>query len=376
MRLLDRYLLRELLVPLAYCIVFFLVAFIAFDVFDQVDSFQKNQLTAADIAEYYVNKAPEFLVTSFILPMALLLASLYALTTHARHHELTAMRAAGIPLWRIAMPYFAVGFLFSLIALYVNEKLVPEGAENAEAILVRHSTDQPKARMKIWRPNVFFVNQVENRTWRIGAYHMRRDVMLQPQFDWRRVDGSRMQVLAEGARWVEGQWVFTNAEQLVYGPEVGALPTVLNTNQLVVPELTETPRIIRSEIKVSFLSDSYRSIKRVHLSSAEISEYLELHPRLERRTSNLLRTLLHSRLAAPWICIVVVLIAVPFGSLPGRRNVYVGVASSVFICFAFLITRDLSVALGGGGYLPAPLAAWLPNAVFGLGGAALMWRVR
>src|SRR5688572_14934754 len=98
MRLLDRYLLRELLVPLIYCVGGFLIFWISFDLFSELNEFQRNKLTAKDIAEYYLVSAPEFL--SIVLPIALLLALLYALTNHARHHEITAIRAAGVSLFR------------------------------------------------------------------------------------------------------------------------------------------------------------------------------------------------------------------------------------------------------------------------------------
>ena len=159
----------------------------------------------------------------------------------------------------------------------------------------------------------------------------------------------------------------------VWSKEAGGLSLV----QHVVNGVTVTiPRVIKSEVKISTLTESFRSLRRVQLSSAEILEYLKLHPRLERRQSRSLRTLLHSRLAAPWICLVVVFIAVPFGVIPGRRNVFVGVASSVFICFLFLILKDLALALGSGGYLPPWVAAWLPNLLFAATGITLMWRVR
>ncbi|HWN95845.1 MAG TPA: LptF/LptG family permease [Methylomirabilota bacterium] len=377
MRLLDRYLLRELLLPLGYCLGGFLISFVAFDLFSNISDFQKAKLSAAEILEYYFNRTPEFLVTSYLMPMSLLLALLYSLTNHARHNELTAMRAAAIPLWRIAMPYLGVGLIFSLVVFYVNEQLLPQGAEAAERVLTRHTSDQFKtAAGKLWHPNVFFKNDVANRSWRIGIYHMVSNTMVKPHIEWTREDGSRLQLDADGARWVGRRWVFTNAEQMTYAAEVGALPEVLKTNRLIIPELTETPRIIKSEIRISGLSDSIRSFKRIHLSSGAIIDFLNLHPKLDRKRSTALRTLLHSRLAAPWICFVVVLIAVPFGSLPGRRNVFVGVASSVFICFLFFITKDLTLALGGGGYVAPWLAAWMPNLIFATTGVVLMWRAR
>ena len=376
MRLLDRYLLRELLVPLVYCLAFFLIAFVAFDLFSEISDFQKNKLTAADLFEYYLDKTPEFLVASYIMPMSLLLALLYALTNHARHNELTAMRSAAIPLWRMAMPYFGAGVFVSLLVFYVNEQLVPDGVEAADRVLVRHVKDRPRAGEQVWRRNIFFLNPIANRTWRIGAYHMLGNVMFQPQFDWRQPDGSRVQLSAERARWINRQWVFTNVERLEFSAEMRAVPGILKTNQMTVPELTETPRVIKSEIKISGVGDNLRSLKRTQVSSAEILTYLELHPRMERRHSDSLRTLLHSRLATPWICFVVVLIAVPFGAMPGRRNVFVGVASSVFICFAFFVIKELTLALGAGGFVPPWVAAWAPHALFSATGLALMWRVR
>ena len=51
MRLLDRYVLRELLLPLAYCLGFFLIVFVAFDLFKDIGDFQKARLTPLDVAE-------------------------------------------------------------------------------------------------------------------------------------------------------------------------------------------------------------------------------------------------------------------------------------------------------------------------------------
>src|SRR5688500_7023030 len=103
MRRLDRYLLRELAFPLAYCLGGFLIFWISFDLFSDLDKYQKQQLTAGEIAALYVYKLPELL--AFVLPIALLLGMLYGLSTHARHNEIVAMRNAGLSIWRITLPY-------------------------------------------------------------------------------------------------------------------------------------------------------------------------------------------------------------------------------------------------------------------------------
>ena len=119
--------MRELLVPLAYCLCGFLVFYVSFDLIFGIRGFQDKHLTFGDIAEYYVVTLPELLVT-VVIPVSLLLALLYALTNHSRHQELTAMRAAGVGLWRLSAPYFAVGILLGLAVLAMNELLVPPAA--------------------------------------------------------------------------------------------------------------------------------------------------------------------------------------------------------------------------------------------------------
>lgn len=377
MRLLDRYLLRELLLPLAYCLCGFLVAFIAFDLFASVSDFQRLKLSGREVAEYYLYRTPEFLVTSYVMPMSLLLGMLYALTNHARHNELTAMRAAAIPLWRIAMPYFVVGLIFTTAVYYVNEELLPEGLETAERIKARHAAEQSKEAQKVWKRNVFFSNPVDNRTWRIGGYHMEQNVMHQPHFTWTRPDGSRLMVTAERARWKQRQWVFTNVEQVEFSAELNAVPNISRLETLVVRDLMETPRVIKSEIKISALDNNLlKAFRKTQVPISEIRTYLRLNPDLRKERADPLRTMMHGRMAAPWTCFVVVLIAVPFGALPGRRNVFVGVAASVGICFAYFVLKELSLGLGSGGFVLPWLAAWTPNALFGAAGLLLMWRVR
>jgi lipopolysaccharide export system permease protein len=107
MRLLDRYLFRELFASLAYCLSGFMIFWISYDLFTGLEEMQERKLHLLDVLEYVAMMVPEYLVT--VLPISLLLALLYTLTHLARHNEITAMRAAGVTLWRLSAPYFLVG---------------------------------------------------------------------------------------------------------------------------------------------------------------------------------------------------------------------------------------------------------------------------
>ena len=97
---------------------------------------------------------------------------------------------------------------------------------------------------------------------------------------------------------------------------------------------------------------------------------------MDAPTRALVETQLYGRLAAPWTCLVVVLIALPFGASVGRRNVFVGVASSIFICFTYFILMRFGLALGTGHKLLPWVAAWFPNLFFSAIGIWLTHRAR
>jgi lipopolysaccharide export system permease protein len=171
-------------------------------------------------------------------------------------------------------------------------------------------------------------------------------------------------------------WVFLNVQEIItnLSQDPSTNQTTTFTNSLTVCEFSETPAQIKSEIKISGLAS--HANKDVQLSIREILDYVRLHPGLSQRDKAVLDTKLHEKLAEPWTCVVVVLIALPFGAVSARRNVFAGVASSVFICFAFFVLARFGSALGTGGYITPWLAAWLPNILFAAGALLLLRRFR
>lgn len=369
MRLLDRYLLRELIVPFLYCLCGFLIFWNTWRLIDELRSFQRQRLTALDIAEYYLVRTPEFLVV--VIPIALLLALLYALTQHARNHELTAIRAAGVSLLRLSVPYLAVGLFLSVTVGVLNELCVPTSSEAADEIKGRYLAHKntPKESVREFK----FMNFRDKRQWYIQAYNRSTDEMFRPLVFAPRAGGGRYEVSAERAAFHDGIWYFTNAQELVYSPTPGVDPIRVQSQVRPMKEFTETPLFIRGQIKIGKM-DTFREASKSQLSIREIQEYQRWNPGDPR--SPMFDTLLHGRIATPWTSLVVVLIALPFGVSTGRRNVFVGVASSITICFAYFILQQLCLALGSGGHLPPPLAAWLPNLVFAATGIILTWRAR
>ncbi|MBC8324034.1 MAG: LptF/LptG family permease [Verrucomicrobia subdivision 3 bacterium] len=366
MRLLDRYLLRELFVPLFYCLLGFQIFWTAFDLFSQMDVFQSANMDAGDMARYYLLQTPELLTT--VLPIALLLALLYTLTNHARHNELVAIRAAGVSLARLSVPYFGVALVLGGGLFLVTEFIAPRATAEASR-LVKAAGDTNS----VWLANLDFRDDSKQQVWHIKRYNPATGEMEQPAVDWVERD-ARYELFASRAEWKKGTWVFYDAQLQIYRPPANDLPQLLVTNVLTGRFIGGSPAQLQAEIRVTQM-DKIMAAKRLRLSLGEIMEYQKLHPEMKTDRAALLKTQFHGRLAQPFTCLVVVFVAIPFGAMGGRRNVYAGVAGSVAICFFYFVLLRWGLALGTAGHIPALLAAWLPNLVFAGVGIVLMRKV-
>jgi lipopolysaccharide export system permease protein len=372
MRLLDRYLFRELITPLMFCLGGFLIFWISFDLFNELNELQDRKLHLLDVLEYAVAMTPQVLVT--LLPVILLLALLHALTQHARHNEITAMRAAGLSLWRICTPHFIVGALAGLALFATSEFLVPRSADWANHILSRHVQKPGDVATQDVYVHVGFNNPRTNRIWEIGEYHVSTGETLRPEVIWTLPDGSRRHLVASRAVFANHSWIFYDVIESTQANSSAPVTPLLRTNELARPDFDETPAAFENQIKI----DNYKTmgVNMGDIPLSDILRYLQFHPHLPRTESGWLLTQLNERLAAPFTCLVVVLIAIPFGAASGRRNLFAGVAGSIFICFGFIVAQKFGIALGTSGQVPAWLAAWLPNLIFAGTGLALTLRTR
>jgi lipopolysaccharide export LptBFGC system permease protein LptF len=219
-----------------------------------------------------------------------------------------------------------------------------------------------------------FTNSRAGRVWQMGMYDARTGEMVNPKVFSKQPDGSYILLSAERGSLTNGIWTFYQATEYKYPAQPNAMPILLmKTNVLARPEFSETLEQLQSEIKISS-GTTLTKAKRADIPILAIVNYLRLHPQPAQASA--LYTKLHSRLAAPWTCLIVVLIAIPFGAASGRRNVFVGVASSLVICFSFFVIQQFCLALGAGGHMSSWVAGWFPNLAFGIAGLWMTARVR
>ena len=208
MRILTRYILREYVIPLFYCLAGFISIYVLFELFGSFSRLADSDLPVLVIVEYFIAYLAPFF--EWLAPAALMLAALYTMWSFCRHSELVAMRANGVSFGAISRPILFVALLMAAAVAWINEVYVPRKAQWAKQL----KTERFDSAKMATSDNIVFRNVRDFRTWAIGglatpdAKHL-RDVRVT-------VDGAdgvrRLSVTAPFADYRDGEWWFKNAE--------------------------------------------------------------------------------------------------------------------------------------------------------------------
>jgi lipopolysaccharide export system permease protein len=106
----------------------------------------------------------------------------------------------------------------------------------------------------------------------------------------------------------------------------------------------------------------------------ELARYVDA---LDRSGSDTraLRVQLNLKLAFPFACFIIVLFGAPLVNSTRRGGASMSIGIALITTLLFLSLIRISEALGAGGLLPPPMAAWLPNFLFLAAGLFLYRRV-
>lgn len=352
MRILDKYLLREYLVPVAYCLLAFSMIFVISDLFANVTDFMDVHTPLLLIVLYYLAVlAPNL---EFLIPASLLLATLYSLWQLCRNNELTAMRATGVSFGRITMPFLAVGLVATFVSAGLKETVAPAANQWAEDF--KHNDFKPlKQRL---RRDQRYYNSHAHRQWHIGYFDLNDPTRLyRVEVEEEREDGTPSRtLLAKKALWLDGEWWFFSLAEQLYtreGYPKGDLTRIAGSNygkRLVFPERPE-----------DFVTEAKGWM---FLNTAQMIRYLSTRPDLSKDELARKWFDIHSRLAMPWACLIVTLFGIPVGIQHGRQSALNGVFIAVALFFGFYALMQVGLLLGKSRIIWPWLGAWLSNIVF------------
>ena len=358
MRLFDRLLLSDLVVPCLIGVFTFAVILLG-DVAREIGSTLLNARTPGLlIATYLWLRVPNALVWS--MPVGTLLAVAMAMARITREGEITAIRAAGVSFGRICLPLVGAGLLATVVAFSLNEWVVPEANDGAARVWERLMQTQPVMREE---HNQFFRDAEKRRVFYVE--HMNADTnVLDNIMIWVFDDQGRLESITRaqhadlrGRIWWLRDGLLANIDPTTGEP---AGP----------PE-----RFAQREVQLRAALQNYYAEKRgpYEMSARELREQVAA---LEAggQDPRSLAVELQFKYSIPFACVIFALIGAPLAFRYSRWGVFGGVLIAILIVFLYNGVRSWTLAFGLAGILPPVVAGWLQNVLFGGVGAELIRR--
>jgi lipopolysaccharide export system permease protein len=334
-----------------------------FDLFEHFSDFIEARTPLRDVFTYYVLLLPS--LWPYIFPVSLMLAVLASLTRLSKNNEITAMRACGMSLIRLTVPFLAVGLAMSLLLGVVNETVTPWAMGWMTQFITRQNKQGGTAMNTAY--DLAYRNALDHRLWMIKEFDTKTYQMKDVDLRLQRDDGTEFRrLIAREVRWLDRQWWFYDVD--VYECNETGVPVGAPIRERVrrMNELSEQPKIFLAEVKdVQFFS------------VAEIRHYVRAK-QLTGLRYNQLMTDLHVRLSTPWTCVVVILLGVPFAITGSRRGAFLGVAMALLMFFGYYALMQLCTAMGKSDSIRLwpVLAGWFPTLLFGAIGTYMFWKNR
>ena len=356
-RILDRYLLTEWVKVFALCLLSFGGLLMLSEAYNWIPEFLSWGSSFATITTYLGLSLVTFM--SMLLPISLLISVIFVLATMNRNQELAAARAAGIGMWRLTAPLWAVGLFFAGFLAALNAYWVPDALEEQTKI---HEREQFAALLKkggaVLPSNqsdfISFDNTKAHRLWlmtRLGLTTGKAFEVIVHTFDekgreLRTVSARLAEFKKVAGRW---QWTFREGRDLHFDPTTGSLLSQPRFQELTLPDYDDDPEVMLFATRAP---DT--------LSLREVSRFVEQTGSNPTGRNAAYAMRYHAIMSAPMICLVVIAVAIPFSVTGGRISPMVGVAKTFGLFIVFFFVSSLCSAFGESGALPPIVAAWLP----------------
>jgi LPS export ABC transporter permease LptF len=349
MRILDRYIIKELMPPFVLGLGGFLVVLVGDILYTLAEYIVTGRVTVELVLRLLAYKMPAIMVITF--PVSTLFGTLLGLGRLARDRELQAMRLMGTSLLRLFAPVIGFGLLISGVTFLTNEIVSPWANQRANALIRRAVFGEafPEVREQVFLRGpgnrFFYVHRVDERE------RLLRNVMIYES------EGPLPRLItAREATWSSRTWL------LRHGVARDLDPDGFTSHEAAFSTM---------QINVGIDAGSFLAIQRTpeEMTARELREQTEL---LSAGLPPRVAVEYYRKFAIPAASLIFALVAAPLSLLAGRGGRFVGVGASVVLLFVYYVVMSVSRALGTTGVVSPVLAAWAPNLLFLAAGAILI----
>ncbi len=354
-KLIDSYLIMEFLKPFLFTLFALTLILIGVYIFEVADLIFSRGVPILTLLEIIIYKIPDILVESF--PIAVLFATILAMSEMVKNNEFIAFRIGGIALHRIILPFVIIAIIISIGAFFINERVVPWANHEAQNIVRQFILQEGLPELQ---EGVFFEG-VEDRHFYVGEIDDQQEKLydiIVYEFESDDSDYPRI-IKAQQGRFGEQAWHL--ADGIIHD---------LNNEGEIINQSTFNQLDITFNIDVTEFYGEQRTT--AEMSRAALNKEIQLFQRSGLDVHSLVVDY-HFKLANPFAALIFVLIGAPLSIKSDKGKVF-GFIVSILVIFIYYVLVSVSRSLGRNGDLPALVAAWLPNFIFAVTGIIIILR--
>jgi len=360
-KIIHRYIRNTFLRFFLCGLIFFTGIILITDVFEILPMLGEKKLPILTGVIYFVYKIP--FVAFLITPVAVLLATISCFSLLLRNSEITAMKASGISLYRIISPVLLIAFFISILFMGVNEFLVPVANTKAEYIK-KVKIEGIQEDMRGY--NISF-RTTGNRFLNIGMIDDIGTEMDGVEIkDYQSDNSISLRIDAKKAKWINNQWYLFNGIERRFSP-FGLVISEERFDKKRLPIL-ETPDEIQNIISAG-------KIKTENMNMLELWQSITLLKRSNNGVKDKLVDF-YLKTSFPFASFIIALLGAAISLQNAKGAIAAGFGLSIVVSFLYWESIGIGRALGYAGVVPALLAAWLANIIFGVVGIFLLGRAR
>jgi len=346
MKLMDRYIVKELIVPFLAGSFTIALLFAANQLIYILKSFNVQAVPVAAIAQDVIFRMPYWL--NMTIPAGISLAAALAITRLARESEITAMRANGVRVLRVILPVALFGVAVAFGNYLLEEKVIPKAQQRAEKIEIDTAivSASPMLHSNVW------LTLQGGYTASFGSVSRQSDdsLLIKDIALGERPGQTIVFITSPTGTYQNGIWHFDDVLfwelslkglKLTHGNADGlTISQPIFLNDIFNPQEPEdkTAAELRETIKSGIAAN--------HDMTREQVEYYE-------------------RFAIPGACIVFAIVAPIFGILFSKTGSFAGVLLAFVLVLLYYNAFVISTEIFGRNHWLSPwLAAWAPNIAF------------
>jgi LPS export ABC transporter permease LptF/LPS export ABC transporter permease LptG len=358
-QVIDTYLLGTFFFNLVFWLTSFVLLTQVFTFFELLSDILRNNIPMSRVATYHLFLTPKLIFD--YTAISVMVAVLITFAVLSKQNEVTAFKACGVSLYRLALPVLLASLALSGALFAFDYYVVPDANLVQDGI---RNEIKGRAVRSFLRPDRQWIYGKGSRIFHYKYFDPAEKVMAGVHiYDLdTKVFRLRRHIYAERAQWQPGigTWIFQNG----WSRNVDKVSEYRTWQVTTFPELNETPEHFLPEEK------QYKQ-----LNFHQLADYIG-----DLRQSGFdtirLRVQYHRKFSVPFFPFILAIIAVPFSFWVGNRGAMAAVGASFVIAIAYLAVNQLFEQVGNLNQLPPAVAAWSPNFVFLLAGLYAMTRMR